>query len=53
MKMPQIVLIVLFCLSLGISMAKHGQEETKKHNFFTSLVSVAIEVSILIWGGFF
>lgn len=53
MKAPQITLIILFALSLGITLSKHGQEREDKYNFFTSLISVGIEIGILIWGGFF
>ncbi|WP_158644416.1 hypothetical protein [Clostridium ihumii] len=53
MGIPQIIIIVLLCLSLGMSLAKHGEERTDKYNFLTSLVATGIEVAILIWGGFF
>lgn len=51
MGVPQIIVIVLYALSLGVSLCKHG--EYSKNNFFYSLVSVAIVFGLLIWGGFF
>lgn len=53
MGMPQIILIILYCLSLGIVMSKHGQPKKDRYNFFITLVSSGIEMGLLIWGGFF
>lgn len=53
MGVPQIIMIAMFAISLGISLAKHGEYRGDKYNFFTSLISVAIEAGILYWGGFF
>jgi len=53
MGMPQIILIILYCLSLGIAMSKHGQPEEGKYNFFYNLISTGIMIGLLIWGGFF
>lgn len=53
MGIPQIIMIIIFCLSLGITMAKNGQPREDKYSFFTSLVATGIQVGVLIWGGFF
>ena len=53
MRAPQIILIILYALGLGIAMKEHGQYEYKKSNFFVSLLGTAIQVGLLIWGGFF
>ena len=53
MGIPQMIMIILFCLGIGIEMSRHGQQRNDKYNFFTSLVAVGIQVGILIWGGFF
>ena len=50
---PQIVMIVLFAMSLGISAATHGKPKDGNNSFFLSLLSVVIQVAILWWGGFF
>jgi hypothetical protein len=52
MTAPQIVMIVLYAMSTGISIAQHGKAKTGKHNFFVHIVGVAIGASILYWGGF-
>ena len=41
------------CLGAGISLAKHGKEELKKENIWTTLVADAIVIALLWWGGFF
>ncbi|GAA0083139.1 hypothetical protein [Clostridium sp. CTA-6] len=53
MGMPQIILIILSTLSLGIVMSRHGQPREDKYNFFTNLISTGIVIGLLIWGGFF
>jgi hypothetical protein len=52
MGIPQITLILLFSLSLLAAAHLHGKERTP-HNFWVTFIAVIIEVSILIWGGFF
>jgi hypothetical protein len=52
MGTPQIIILVLFSLGLLASAHLHGKERTP-HNFWVVLISIFIEVSILIWGGFF
>ena len=51
MGWPQIIVIVLYVFSLGISAAKHG-ERRENYNFWTTLIAVLIEVALLSWGGF-
>lgn len=50
---PQIIYILLNCVSLGIIMSKHGQPKTGNENFFITLIAQIICYSLLIWGGFF
>ena len=49
----QIVMIVLICLGVGISIAKHGEQRTDKYNAWSTLISAAIEITVLALGGFF
>jgi len=51
--LPQIIVLVLIVLSLGINMAQHGTPKTGKNSFWVSLVSAAITLGLLWWGGFF
>lgn len=53
MKVPQIIIIVLFAFSLGSHLMAHGQPKTGKYNFWTAFLSAAIEIAVLWWGGFF
>lgn len=48
----QITMLVLFGLSLGCNLAQHGKPRTGTNNFWKALLSIAIEVCVLWWGGF-
>ena len=52
MGWPQITMIVLIALGVGISLAKHG-EPRGNHSFGASLFSAALSVGLLYAGGFF
>ena len=52
--LPQIIILVLYTLLLGITLAKHGEvKKYEKYNFFTSLLSIIVQIALLYWGGFF
>lgn len=53
MKAPQLILVGLLCLSLGISMCEHGKEKVKKENAWYAIIAAAIQFGLLYWGGFF
>lgn len=53
MRIPQIIILVLYVLGLGMSLAEHGKVELKQESFFKRLFSVAIHLLLLWWGGFF
>lgn len=50
---PQYTIIVIYLLSLGISIGEHGKVETKTQNAFTTLIAVVLHVWLLSAGGFF
>ena len=52
MKAPQIIMIVLFAITLVLTAEKYG-EPKGNYNFWVTLLCVLVEVWILIWGGFF
>ena len=55
MKAPQMIMIVILCLDLGINLAKHGEDRTgasAKYNFWTTLIGNILMAAILYWGGF-
>jgi succinate dehydrogenase/fumarate reductase cytochrome b subunit len=50
---PQIIILSLYILSLGIHLAKHGTKRTGTYSFWGSLVTVIVLFALLYWGGFF
>ena len=55
MKWQAIVIIVIWCLNLGISLAKHGEydEDSATYSFWKTLINIGIQAFLLITGGFF
>lgn len=53
MGVPQILVIAMYAVSLLIYANEHGKRKTGKTNFWTGLVGTAIQVGLLVWGGFF
>lgn len=49
---PQLILIVLWSLGLGIAIAEHGHAKTKSHNAWTTVIGTIITALILYYGGF-
>jgi hypothetical protein len=55
MDWPQWVIVVLWSCTLGVSIAKHGEEDTKVsvHNAWSTATSIMIIWALLYAGGFF
>jgi hypothetical protein len=53
MRAPQLIIVCLWALSLGIELVKHGQPRTGNHNAVAQILATAICALILYWGGFF
>ena len=53
MGMPQIIIIVLYAITLLLSANNHGKPYEHNQNFCDSLIGVGIVFGLLIWGGFF
>lgn len=53
MGIPQIIIVILYALNVGIALAKHGEPKEGNYNVFFTLIGAAISVGILWWGGFF
>ena len=53
MRIPQIILIIIMGLDLGINLANNGKPRDGNYSFGVALVGVAIEAGLLYWGGFF
>lgn len=52
MHAPQIMMIALYALGTGTTLAKHGSPETGSHNVFVTIAATALSAGILWWGGF-
>ena len=53
MGIPQIIIVILYALNVGITLTKHGEPKEGNYNVFSTLIGTAISVGILWWGGFF
>jgi hypothetical protein len=52
MGAPQIIMIVLLALGVGISIASHGKPRPPHHGI-ASAVGAGVTAALLWWGGFF
>lgn len=50
---PQLIMLSLYMLDIGINLAKHGELKTERYNFFTTLFGALLGILILYCGGFF
>lgn len=53
MGVPQIIMVCLYTINIGISMAKHGEPQDGIYNAWTSIFSSIVVMGLLWWGGFF
>ena len=53
MGIPQVIMIVLLSLTLFINVTKHREPREDEYNAWVTLGGIAIQVSLLAWGGFF
>lgn len=52
MRAPQIILIIIYALNLGIALVQHGTEKEGTNSFWTTFFGTLINVAFLWWGGF-
>ena len=52
MHWPQVTMIVLLALKVGIHLAKHGEPIPFRYSFYKSLFGVGVFVTILWFGEF-
>jgi hypothetical protein len=52
MNAPQIIMIVLIAISGTVTLVNHGKPR-ENWNFGVWLFAAAVEIGLLIWGGFF
>ena len=53
MNAPQIIILVIVFVGLLIASRQHGKPKEGTHNFWVDLLSNAILILLLWWGGFF
>ena len=53
MGVPQVIVIVLYAITLLLSAYEQGKPYEYNKNFWGSLIGVAIVFGLLIWGEFF
>lgn len=59
MEAPQIIVLALWGISLGVHLAKHGEPRIEvdgsqqKYSFTKDVIRVSIWSGLLYWGGFF
>lgn len=49
MNIPLFILIGLFCISLGINIAKHGEPKNEKYNVWNTFLNWIIQLALTIW----
>jgi LPXTG-motif cell wall-anchored protein len=50
---PQLILIVLWSLNLGLMINDHGKPKTGNQNAWVTVVAIIVTGTILYFGGFF
>lgn len=50
---PQIIVIAIYAICLGVSLADDGKTKMKEESFLGSLIAEGIMLGLLWWGGFF
>lgn len=54
MKAPQIIMLIIYGINLGVNLIKHGEsKKADTYNFWVAVISVLINTALLKWGGFF
>ena len=53
MGIPQVIMIVLLSLTLFINITNHRKPREAEYNAWVALGGIAIQISLLTWGGFF
>ncbi|HUU88691.1 MAG TPA: hypothetical protein VMX17_13200 [Candidatus Glassbacteria bacterium] len=55
MRIPQIVMIILFAMAFAVSAIKHGDKKEKpfdEYNIWITLLRITAFGLLLCWGGF-
>lgn len=49
----QVIYLIILFLPVGVSIVKHGEPKEGEYHALASLISVAIDITLLALGGFF
>lgn len=52
MRIPQIIMILVYGLNIGINMMMHGKQRGDTYNVWVAIISSIINAIILYFGGF-
>ena len=50
---PQLLVLALWLISLGLHIARHGEPMGLMYNGWFKVISIAVWTAVLAWGGFF
>ena len=53
MGTAQTIFMLVYAISFGMNLMKHGEPKTGYHSIWESIISTIIVFTLLIWGGFF
>ena len=53
MHLPQVLLIIIYAISILLIATKQGKPKEGNYNIIEALVATGITFGLLIWGGFF
>ena len=53
MNIPQWIMVFLLAFSIINAIAKHDKIEIKKYNGVEMVLATLVEISLLVWGGYF
>jgi hypothetical protein len=51
--LPQIIMVTMYLLSVGMAIAKNGEPKEGNYSFVSTAIATVITVGLLYWGGFF
>ena len=53
MRVPQVIIITLLAMGVGIDLARDGEPKTGTYSAWITIADAVLTISLLKWGGFF